>query len=153
LRRNYLEYAESKIGRVFILRLHGGDHLPDVIESFAREKEIFFGICYILGGIKSNGRIVVGPLKEDKHPINPLVKILSGVSEVFGIGTIFPDETGNPRLHMHAGFGRGETTTIGCIRLGIDIWQVGEVVILEITNIDAYRKKDPKLGFHFLTFK
>jgi hypothetical protein len=53
------------------------------------------------------------------------------VHEIAGVGTIFPDESGAPVLHMHAAMGRDGVTRAGCIRPGIEVWQLGEVVILE----------------------
>ena len=83
------------------------------------------------------------------HP-DPVVKLLNGVHEVQGVGTIFSDENGRPRLHMHAALGRGDTTTTGCVRMGIDVWQTGEVVMLEIEGVFALRKQDQKTGFELL---
>lgn len=51
---------------------------------------------------------------------------------------------------MHVSFGRGSTAITGCIRLGIDIWKIGEIVVLELTNVAARREKDKKTGFEFL---
>lgn len=93
------------------------------------------------------GKVVVGPRDSDVIPPDPVVKLLNGVHEVQGVGTIFSDENGRPRLHMHAALGRGDTTTTGCVRMGIDIWKIGEVVILEIEGASALRRRDPKTGF------
>ncbi len=46
--------------------------------------------------------------------------------------------------------GRGDTPCVGCIRPGIHVWKVGEVVLTEITDNKACRKKDSRTGFDIL---
>ena len=148
-----MQYTEGKLGRILVVRLHDGDHLPDVLESFAAQKNVSSALCFFLGGVKDKGKVVVGPSDGDVTPPNPVVKLLSGVHEVCGTGTVFSDEAGKPKLHMHASFGRGDNTITGCIRMGIDVWQIGEIVILELTDVAAHREKDMKTGFEFLEIK
>ena len=54
-------------------------------------------------------------------------------------------------LHMHAAAGREGRATVGCTRAGVDVWLVGEVVLLEILGTEARRRKDPQTGFQLLT--
>ncbi len=145
-----MHYTEAKFGRVFVLRLHDGDHLPDVLESFAEEKKVSSALCFLVGGIKDKGRVVVGPKNGDVLPVEPVVTILSGVHEVCGVGTIFLNEEGKPKLHMHASFGRGEKTITGCVRKGMDVWRIGEVVVLELAGATAERVMDKETGFELL---
>ncbi len=94
--------------------------------------------------------MVVGP--EDgtvKKPI-PVVIPLPRVSESLGVGTIFKNEEGALRLHMHSVFGHGKDTIAGCTRQGIDVWLYGEVVIMELLNSTAKRKVDTQTGFELL---
>jgi predicted DNA-binding protein with PD1-like motif len=51
---------------------------------------------------------------------------------------------------MHAAFGRNEKTVTGCVRLGVDVWRIGEVVMLELTETSARRVVDKETGFEFL---
>ncbi|MEM4246547.1 MAG: DUF296 domain-containing protein [Candidatus Bathyarchaeia archaeon] len=102
-----------------------------------------------LGGVKSGGKVVVGPSSAGLPP-DHVVAELKGVHEICGMGTLILDEKGDPKLHMHAAFGRGGTATVGCIRLGVEVWQVGEVVVLEIEGSSAKRRKDKKTGFNLL---
>ncbi len=129
-----MDYTEAKVGRVFILRLHDGDHLPDTLETFAQEHQIASALCFFLGGVKDKGRVVVGPKNGEVLPPEPVVTLLSGVHEVCGVGTLFQNEAGKPILHMHASFGRGEKTVTGCVRMGIDVWHIGEVIIMELAD-------------------
>lgn len=147
-----MKYSEAEIGRIFVIRLEDGDRLPETLESFAEEKKISGGMCILVGGVSSGGRVVTGPKDEDERPVNPIIRQLAGVHEIVGAGTIFPDESGHPRLHMHASVGREKETTTGCIRPGIEIWKVGEVILLEIVNSTGCRKKDEEMGFELLDF-
>ena len=145
-----MRFTEAKLGRVFVLRLHDSDHLPDVLESFAAEKNVSAALCFFLGGAKENSRVVVGPKNGNALPPEPMVTLLEGVHEACGVGTIFADEEGKPKLHMHTSFGRSENTITGCVRMGVEVWQIGEVVMLELTGATAQRAKDKETGFEFL---
>jgi len=145
-----MQFTEAKLGRVFVLRLHDGDRLPEVLESFAAEKNVSTALCFFLGGAKEKSRVVVGPKDGYTSPPEPMVTLLNGVHEACGVGTIFADEEGKPKLHMHASFGRGEKTVTGCVRMGVGVWQIGEVVVIELTEAQARRVIDKKTNFEFL---
>jgi predicted DNA-binding protein with PD1-like motif len=145
-----MQFTEAKLGRVFVLRLHDGDRLPDVLESFATEKNVSTALCFFLGGAKEKSRVVVGPKDGYASPPEPMVTLLDGVHEACGVGTIFADEEGKPKLHMHASFGRKQNTVTGCVRMGVGIWQIGEVIVLELTGAQARRVIDKKTNFEFL---
>ena len=54
---------------------------------------------------------------------------------------------------MHASFGRKKHTITGCVRLGVDVWHIGEVVIVELVETNVSRIKDKETGFEFLEVK
>jgi predicted DNA-binding protein with PD1-like motif len=145
-----MQFSEAKMERVFVLRLHDGDRLPDVLESFAAEKNVSAALCFFLGGAKENSRVVVGPKDCYNLPPEPMVTLLNGVHEACGVGTIFTDEEGKPKLHMHTSFGRNENTITGCVRLGVEIWRIGEVVMLELAGVSAQRAVNKETGFEIL---
>lgn len=145
-----MKYSEGKVGRIFVVRLEDGDRLPQAIESFAQKNDVSRGMCILVGGIKSGGKIVTGPQDTESIPAAPMIFELKGVHEICAVGTIFPDHDGNPRLHMHAALGREGETRSGCIRPGIEVWTLGEVIILEITDSTAYRKQHPEAEFGLL---
>ena len=145
-----MQYSEAKLGRVFVLRLHDGDRLPNVVESFANDKKIATAFCLFLGGAKEGSRIVVGPSDGSALPPNPMITLLNGVHESCGVGTIVVDESGKPKLHMHASFGRKNETITGCVRMGVDVWHIGELVILELICPKACRVINKETGFEFL---
>jgi len=145
-----MQFTEAKLGRIFVLRLHDGECLHEVLEQFAAQHEISTALCFFLGGAKENSRLVVGPKDGYTLPPEPMVTLLNGVHEACGVGTIFVDEEGKPKLHMHASFGRKTRAVTGCVRLGVDVWRIGEVVLLELTGAAAHRVKDKETGFEFL---
>ena len=148
-----MQFTEAKFGRVFVLRLNDGDRLPEVVESFAEEKKILRAVCFFLGGAKEGSRIVVGPKDGHKLPPEPMSVSLNGVHESCGLGTIFVDEKGKPKLHMHASFGREDCTITGCVRMGVNVWRIGELVVLEMLCPEACRAVDKETGFEFLEIR
>jgi predicted DNA-binding protein with PD1-like motif len=149
-RQTTLNYTEAKLGRIFILRLNHNERLHEVIEKFATQKRIANALCFFLGGAQDKSKVVVGPKDGYALPPEPMTTLLKGVHEALGVGTIFTDEQGKPKLHMHASFGRNDDTVTGCVRMGVDVWQIGEVVILELASCTAKRAKNKDTGFEFL---
>lgn len=147
-----MQYQEGSIGRVFALRLEDGERLPDALEAFAREQGLKAAMVIYVGGAKSGSRVVVGPDASRQDAIVPLVHTLAGIQEVLGVGTLFPDEQGAPVLHLHAASGREGGATVGCTRAGLDVWLVGEVIILEILGTKGRRRPEPPSGFSLLQF-
>ncbi|MGA8571582.1 MAG: PPC domain-containing DNA-binding protein [Desulfobaccales bacterium] len=144
-----MQFSEGRLGRIFVLRLEEGEQLNDSIEKFAREHKIDHGLAFYLGGAGDGSRLVVGPVA-NREDIVPMIHTLSGAQEVLALGTLIPNEAGEPVLHMHAAAGREGQGTVGCTRAGVAVWLVGEVVLLEILGAAASRKKDPKAGFQLL---
>ena len=145
-----MNYTEANLGRIFILRLQHNETLHEVIEEFATQKQVKSALCFFLGGAQDQSKVVVGPKDCDTMPPQPMMALLRGVHEACGVGTIFTDDKGKPKLHMHASFGRNDNSVTGCVRLGVDVWQIGEVVILELTGSSAKRTKNKQTGFEFL---
>lgn len=145
-----MQYEEVIQKRTFILRLEHGEVVHDTIENFAREKHIKSAALLILGGIDRGSRLVVGPEDGEARPVTPMVRELDNVREVCGVGTIFPDENGNPMLHMHMATGREDSTVTGCIRAGVKTWHILEVVIFELESKNARRELNKELGFKLL---
>ena len=97
-----MKYSEAKQGRIFVIRLEDGEIVHEVIEAFAGEHAIRAAALIILGGSDEGSRLVVGPENgRCSPPVIPLEKVIDDVREVTGTGTIFPDDEGNPILHLH----------------------------------------------------
>ncbi len=145
-----MRYAEAEPGRIFVLRLEDGDVLHETIERFAREKRIAAAALIAVGGADTGSRLVVGPEDSRAAPVVPMEHVLDGAHEVAGTGTLFPDEKGEPVLHMHLACGRAEQTRTGCVRRGVRAWHVMEVILYELRSVHARRVFDPKTGFELL---
>ena len=144
-----MQYSQGTIGRVFTLRLEDDERIPDCIEQFAREHDIRTAQCIMIGGM-DNGHVVAGPRDGDSPVIDPILCPIEGAHEVVALGTLFPDESGRPVLHMHAALGRDGQTRTGCVRPGLDVWLVGEVIITEIVGTDMLRRKEAQSGLALL---
>lgn len=144
-----MDYAEGTQGRVFVLRLYGGEILHEKVEEFARMKGISEAAVTAVGGADAGSRMTVGPEVPAGRRITPIVHELDAPHEFTGTGTIFPDARGTPVLHMHCSCGREGRSVTGCVRAGISVWLVMEVVITEIST-GARRMPDAGSGFDLL---
>ena len=145
-----MKYSEAKQGRTFVIRLEDGDILHECIEAFAREHHITAASLIALGGVDKGSTLVVGPQDGRSTPVVPMTHPFDDVHEVAGVGTIFPNEQGKPILHMHVAAGRNDETITGCIRMGVRVWQVLEVILWELTETTGRRVLDPVTGFELL---
>jgi len=145
-----MRYSEAKQGKIFVIRLEDGEIVHEEIERFAREQSISRAALVILGGAGEGSRLVVGPEMNQARPIDPMQHILHDVHEITGTGTLFPDNKGNPVLHLHMACGRKDNTITGCIRSGVVVWQVMEIILFELIDNTANRIFDPDLGFNIL---
>lgn len=145
-----MKFSEARQGRIFVLRLEDGEIVHEVIERFAREHGIAAAALIIIGGADDGSRLVVGPAQDRVLPLEIMEQTLSHAHEVAGTGTIFPDEEGQPVLHMHMACGREGATVTGCIRQGVKVWHVMEVIVLELVDSSARRAVEQPLGLKLL---
>ena len=145
-----MKYSEAKQGRIFVIRLEDGDIVHDEIERFAREKSIEAAGLIIVGGADQESKFVVGPEEGRATPVVPMEHVLDEVHEIAGVGTLFPDDEGNPVLHMHMASGRKSSTITGCIREGVRVWHVMEVILFELADTTGIRTHDSETGFKLL---
>ncbi len=145
-----MKYCQAQAGRIFILRLEDGEILHETVEHFAVEHKIGAASVIAVGGADRGSRLVVGPRDGRARPVTPMENILDNVHEIAGVGTLFADEDGRPVLHMHLAAGRETDTVTGCVRNGVRVWQVMEVVLREMTGTAAIRRKDQTTGFALL---
>ena len=91
-----MKYTEGSLGRVFVLRLEDGDPLNTTVEAFAREHGVRRGLAFYVGGGAPGTSLVVGPDATRTDAVIPLFHALSAPHETFAVGTLFPDEAGEP---------------------------------------------------------
>ena len=145
-----MKYAVGKPGRIISARLSEGDDLYESIESIAKTENIKAATILITGGIRK-ASVVVGPSQE-KPELKPDMRSFTGPGETLGVGTLYWDDQG-PKLHLHAGMGRGDNVMVGCPRGGAEIFLILEVTIIEIDGINAQRKLDPQSNLKLLSYE
>jgi len=145
-----MKYTEAQRGRVFVLRLEDGEIIHEVIEKFAKEKKIEAAGVNIVGGVDKGSILIVGPENGRAAKIKPMELVLENEHEATGVGTLFPNSKGEPILHMHVSCGRKDKSITGCVRKGVKVWLVLEVIIWEITNCKSKRVLEGNTGFELL---
>ncbi len=145
-----MKYSQARPGRIFVIRLEDGDIVHEQIETFAKEHDIQAASLIVLGGADVKSVLTVGPEQGRAQKIVPMLHELDNVHEVTGTGTLFPDETGKLCLHMHMACGRADSAVAGCVRSGVKVWHVMEVVLYELVGSTGIRKKDTVTGFDLL---
>lgn len=145
-----MKYSQASHGRVFVIRLEDGDILHESIEELARKENIRCAALIAVGGADQGSRLVVGPEAGRAAQIEPMHQMLENVHEIAGTGTLFPDDSGAPVLHMHMACGRNAATVTGCVRSGVRVWHVMEVILYELLDSDARRIYDKATGFKLL---
>jgi len=145
-----MKFSQARTGRVFVLRLEQGEVIHEVLERFVAEHGIQCAAVTMVGATDHGSQLVVGPRDGKALPIVPLRHLLTDVHELTGVGTIFPDGNGRPTLHAHVSVGREGGAATGCIRGGMVVWNIVEVILLELTDCTAKRVLDPLTGFELL---
>jgi predicted DNA-binding protein with PD1-like motif len=145
-----MKYSKATLGRTFVVRLEDGDTLHECVERLAKVEGVSAAAVLAVGGADSGSRLVVGPRRGRATPVVPMEHVLRNVHEVLGTGTLFPNRKGEPILHMHLACGRGKTAAAGCVRRGVKVWHVLELVILELLHTPAKRLRDSATGFDLL---
>jgi predicted DNA-binding protein with PD1-like motif len=140
-----MRYSTATLGRVLVIRLEDGDIVHHAIEDAARAEGLARAAVLLVGAADSGSRIVAGPSDPAAAAIVPIQRILTGVNEVAGVGTIFPGPDGMPLLHLHAAFGRDDAVLAGCIRRGVKTWMVAEAIVIELTGSTASRRFDGEM--------
>jgi predicted DNA-binding protein with PD1-like motif len=145
-----MKYSEAKPGRTFVIRLEDGDIIHEEIEEFARMHSIEAAALIAVGAVDEGSKLVVGPEQGRSETITPMEHVLGDVREISGVGTIFPDKDHKPVLHMHIACGREESTVTGCVRRGVKVWHLLEIILFELVDSSACRRFDEQMGFELL---
>ena len=145
-----MKFSECKPGRIFTICLENGDIVHQEIEQFARDQSIEAASLIIIGGADKGSTLIVGPERGNELPVSPLEYVLENVHDITGAGTLFPDQQGNPVLHMHMACGRNSSTRTGCIRRGVKVWHTMEVILFELLESKGKRMFDSDTGFTLL---
>jgi uncharacterized protein len=142
-----MEYGVGQIGRVVVARLFEGEDVYESIEQIARWENVRCAAVLLTGGFRK-ADVVVGP-KQETPKIEACFRAFDGPGETLGVGTLYWDDAA-PKLHLHAGIGKGDLAMVGCPRGGAKTFLILEVTIIEITGIDATRAFDDETGWNLL---
>ena len=143
-----MDYQVGQTGRVVVARLFEGEDVYACIEEIAKKEEIHSAAVLLTGGIRKGG-LVIGPSQEQPK-IVPDSRPFQGPGEVVGAGTLYWDDQG-PKLHLHVGLSSESGGLVGCLRGEVTTFLILEVTIIEITGIQAARRRlDPTTGFKLL---
>ena len=145
-----MDYRQGTTGRVFSIRFDEGEDFLAELISVIKKENIRQGWFQVIGGLRK-AEYVTGP-KEPVMPPEPVWDQMEGARETLGAGSIFWDGE-EPKIHLHAALGHHGDTTIGCVRKGTKVYLILEVLLTEISGIDADRPWYKEGGFNRLTFK
>ena len=145
-----MQYQVGSTGKVIAMKLEDGEDIYQCIEGTAHKEGIQAASVLITGGCRK-ASVVVGPKSESPKILGDF-REFTGPGEIFGVGTLYPDEEG-PKLHIHTGIGKGDNAIVGCARGGATAFLTLEVTIIELSGIDGERKLDESKGFKLLTFE
>ena len=142
-----MKYQVGEIGRVIVARFEDREDALKNITDIAKKENIRSAVFYLIGGLRQ-GRVVVGPEKEELPP-KPVWKEIKESHEVLGIGTIFWQED-EPKIHFHGAFGKKDMVKVGCLRETSETFLVLEAIIIEIEGVTARRELDQASGLTLL---
>ena len=131
-----MEYRQGSIGRVFVVRFDEGDDFLNQFLDLIKKEDVRSGWFQILGGLRKAG-VVTGP-KEPVMPPEPVWENIDDARETIGAGSVYWDEK-QPRIHLHAAMGHHGETLTACIRKGTQVYLILELLLFEITGIEAGR--------------
>ena len=145
-----MEYRTGKIGRVFVIRFDDGDDFLLELLNVVKKEKIQAGWFTMIGGLRQ-AEVVTGP-QEPTIPPEPVWATVDGAREVVGLGSVFCDEKGEPKIHLHAALGHHGQTLTACVRKGAKTYLILEAYLTEITDLNATRPWFPDGEFYRLTF-
>ena len=144
-----MDYAQGKLGRVFVARIDHEEDLLVELENMAVNENIRSAFFFLLGAT-GGANVVTGP-KEKCIPPEVTRTQIDNASEVLGVGNIFLEDD-KPKIHIHASACSGSDIVMGCFREFTEVFMVIEIVIFEIEGIAAKRMFDEDIGFSPMKF-
>ena len=145
-----MDYRSGTVGRVLAIRLDDGDDFLQELINVVKKENINAGWFTMIGGLRQ-AEIVTGPQEPTMPPV-PVWAVVDGAREVVGLGSVFRDEVGEPKIHLHTALGHHGQTMTGCVRKGTKTYLILEVYLTEILGLQATRPWFPAGQFNRLTF-
>ena len=127
-----MQVHEGHVGRVFALKLEEGDHLIAALARLAEERRIRTALV-LFQGATGDAQMVLGfraysPVAHDFDRIAS-----SEHREVIGVGSITWADR-KPKVHLHAGTGRGREVFIAHIEEALTFGM--EAFVVEVLGAD-----------------
>ncbi|CEG12118.1 conserved hypothetical protein [groundwater metagenome] len=144
-----MKYTSANLKRILIVEFEHGDDLIEQLTALVKKENILGGVILLLGAIKQ-AAIVVGPKKISIPPV-PIWKNFDDGREILGVGTIFWKEN-EPKIHIHAGFGRKDNVLLGCVRKDTKVYLVVECVLFEFDK-KTEKKFNSEMGIDAINFE
>jgi uncharacterized protein len=145
-----MDYRTGKIGRLVVIRFDDGDDFLQELINVAKKEDIRAAWFTMIGGLR-RAEVVTGPI-EPTMPPEPVWATVDGAREVVGIGSIFLDEKGEPKIHLHTSLGYPGQSMTACVRKGTKTYLILEVYLNEIIEIQVTRPWFPSGQFNQVTF-
>ncbi|MDI6730572.1 MAG: DNA-binding protein [Candidatus Altarchaeum sp.] len=144
-----MKYTSANLKRILIVEFEHGDDLIERLIALVKKENILGGVILLLGAMKQ-AAIIVGPEKISILPV-PIWKNFDDGREILGVGTIFWKEN-EPKIHIHAGFGRKDDVLLGCVRKDTKVYLVVECVLFEFDK-KTEKKFNSEMGIDVINFE
>ncbi len=144
-----MKYTSANLKRILIVEFEHGDDLIEQLTALVKKENILGGVILLLGAIKQ-AAIVVGSEKISIPPV-PIWKNFDDGREILGVGTISWKEN-EPKIHIHAGFGRKDNVLLGCVRKDTKVYLVVECVLFEFDK-KTEKKFNSEMGIDAINFE
>lgn len=138
-----MQYQQGSLGRTFLIKIEHGEPLLDKMQEFLEKERVNQAVFWMIGALET-GFFVGGPRNCDIPP-EPMGLYFNDGREILAFGTVYPDESLAPSMHIHGAFGREKEVLAGCLRDRASVYLVVEVFLVELTGFDVKRIHDPQL--------
>ncbi len=145
-----MDYRVGKVDRIFAVRFDEGDDFLEELTRLVHREKIDNGWFQVMGGLRQVD-LVTGP-REAVMPPEPVWRSMSGAYETLGCGSVYRDENGEAKIHLHAALGHHGETLTGCLRKNSKVYLVLELLLMEISGFTARRPWFAEGGFNRVTF-
>ncbi|PKL90619.1 MAG: hypothetical protein CVV21_11805 [Candidatus Goldiibacteriota bacterium HGW-Goldbacteria-1] len=146
-----MKYAQAKQGRTYLVKFENNDDFIEEVKSFIKKEKIKCAFFVFLGAVVK-AKMAAGPKKAVIPPVANMISINDGW-EVFGTGSVFLNKKGEPQVHIHGNFGKGEKSKMGCVRADAKIFNVIEAMVTEITGVKVFKDIDTATGLNMMQIK
>lgn len=141
-----MEYAESKVGKVVFARFSENEDLLKAITAVAERAEVAAGFFMLIGTLKT---AKLGFFREGKYETIEMEQPL----EIVSCNGDISIKEGTVLVHAHATVSDEKGRAFGGhVMQGCLIGATGELILIETTGCNLFRKLDEKTKLSLLSF-